>query len=406
MVYRSTFPDLDIPKCNVLSFLFPKDKQPSDKPIWIDAADPDHFLTPRQLLSWVKRLGSGLDRLGVTKQEVVMIFTPNHIFVPVAYLGIVGASRIFSAANPVYTVTEVEYQIKNTGTRCILVHPEHVETAVEAARRAGLDKSRIFQFSDKPCPTKMGIRDWREAMAGSEKEAEAWMWDPMTETSTTDIATINYSSGTTGLPKGVCVSHHNLLANVVQTIFIRDQEQPYNTTNQPQERWVGFLPLYHAYGKQFILAMLLSTHHLRPTLLQSDGANTTVPNLHHEEVRLRRLLECHQAIQDHKHSGGPSHPRSKSLPDSRQSAMRSPGRVSTTDPSFIVATADETSDARQATRDSKIRSKQRETYSLWCCSAGQRLAKGRRSKAEMQHHPRLGHDRGHMWIYPRARREI
>ena len=250
MVYKSTFKDLVIPKCNVLEFLYPKDKIPSDKPIWIDAADPEHFLTPHQLLAWVKRLGAGLDKLGIGKEEVVMLFSPNHIFVPVAYLGTVGASRIFSAANPVYTVNEVEYQIKNTGTSCILVHPDHVETAVEAARRAGLDKSKIFQFSDNPCATKMGIRDWRDAMAGSEKEAETWEWDPMTETSTTDIATINYSSGTTGLPKGVCVSHHNLIANVVQTIFIRDVDQAYNKSNQPEERWVGFLPLYHAYGEK------------------------------------------------------------------------------------------------------------------------------------------------------------
>ena len=173
----------------------------------------------------------------------------RYIFLPVAYLGIVGSSRIFSAANPIYTVSEVEYQIKNTGTSCILAHPDHVETAVEAARRAGLDKSKIFQFSDMPCPTKMGIADLRDALAGSQQEADAWDWDPMTETSTTDIATINYSSRTTGLPKGVCVSHHNLIANVVQTVFIGDVDQPYNKSNQPEERWVGFLPLDHAYGK-------------------------------------------------------------------------------------------------------------------------------------------------------------
>jgi len=286
MGYKSVFPDLNIPKCNVLSFLFPQGKQPSDKAIWIDAADPGHFLTLRQLLSWVKRLGFGLDRLGIGGQQVVMIFTPNHIFVPVAYLGIVGSGRIFSAANPVYTVTEVEYQIKNTGTSCILVHPDHVETAVEAARRAGLDQSKIFQFTDKPCQTKMGIRDWREALAGSQSDAASWQWDSMTETSTTNIATINYSSGTTGLPKGVCISHHNLLANVVQTIFMRDLDQPYSKRNQPQERWVGFLPLYHAYGKCECGGETASANDARTIICQLDRPDSFISNICDEEICL------------------------------------------------------------------------------------------------------------------------
>ena len=54
---------------------------------------------------WIKRLAIGLDRLGVANQEVVMILTPNHIFVPIMYLGIAGSRRIFSAGNPIYTVT-------------------------------------------------------------------------------------------------------------------------------------------------------------------------------------------------------------------------------------------------------------------------------------------------------------
>jgi 4-coumarate--CoA ligase len=48
-----------------------------------------------------------LDRIGSKPGEVVMILTPNHIFVPVAYLGIVGSKRIFSGANPAYTVSGV-----------------------------------------------------------------------------------------------------------------------------------------------------------------------------------------------------------------------------------------------------------------------------------------------------------
>ena len=104
MVFQSPFPSLDLPQCDVLSYLFPANTAPSDKPIWIDAQQPERNLSPKQLLGWVRQLGCGLDRLGIREGEVVMIFTPNHIFVPVAYLGIVGSRRVFSGANPAYTV--------------------------------------------------------------------------------------------------------------------------------------------------------------------------------------------------------------------------------------------------------------------------------------------------------------
>lgn len=105
MPFSSPFPSLDIPKCNLLEYLFPKGAPVAETPIWIDAKETDHYLTPRSLLQWSKRLALGLNRLGVKQRQVVMIYTPNHIFVPVAYLGIVGSKRIFSGANPAYTLS-------------------------------------------------------------------------------------------------------------------------------------------------------------------------------------------------------------------------------------------------------------------------------------------------------------
>jgi acyl-CoA synthetase (AMP-forming)/AMP-acid ligase II len=104
MPFTSPFPDLQIPKVNILTYLFPTGKTPSAKPLWIDSKDLSISLSPSQLLRWVKRLAFGLERIGLKKGDVVMIYTPNHIFVPVAYLGIVGAGYAFSGANPVYTL--------------------------------------------------------------------------------------------------------------------------------------------------------------------------------------------------------------------------------------------------------------------------------------------------------------
>jgi 4-coumarate--CoA ligase len=248
MPFQSIYPNLDIPKTNILSYLFPSDNDISDEPIWIDALDTRKSLSPRQLLLWVKRLAVGLDKLRVARQEAVLIYTPNHNFVPVAYLGIVGSGRVFSGMNPIYTINEIVHQIKDTEANVILAHPSLLKNAIEAGSRAGISSDRIFQFSDHWQQPKYGVKDWRH-MIGSVTEGEAYTWDPMLETSTTSIATINYSSGTTGLPKGVCISHYNLIANAEQTIFMRDQECSHDPARRPCEKWIGFLPLYHAYGK-------------------------------------------------------------------------------------------------------------------------------------------------------------
>lgn len=104
MPFKSLHPDVDIPETDLLTYLFPPHETPSRDPLWLDSTDPSISLSPAQLFLWVKRLALGLERMGVKKGEVVMIYTPNHVFVPVAYLAIVSAGYAFSAANPAYTL--------------------------------------------------------------------------------------------------------------------------------------------------------------------------------------------------------------------------------------------------------------------------------------------------------------
>ncbi|EXJ55644.1 hypothetical protein A1O7_08573 [Cladophialophora yegresii CBS 114405] len=260
MPYSSPFPPLDIPKCNILSYLFPPGKTPSTKPLWIDAADTSHSLSPAQMLSWVKRFALGLDRLGVKQQEAIMVFTPNHLYVPMAYLAAAGSKRFFTGANPIYTVNEVAHQMKAIEAAVMLIHPTLLETGTAAAKQANIPPNRLFIFSDSGHPTTNGIKDWR-SMVASESDAESWNWDPLEgEAALKTVAAINFSSGTTGLPKGVCITHRNLIANAAQCIFNKYEGTEYSEQNPGPERWLAFLPLYHAYSQLWTINIACRLH--------------------------------------------------------------------------------------------------------------------------------------------------
>lgn len=103
MPITSPYGNIDIPSTNLLTHLFSRDGAITDQPVWIDSNDTSNSLSTAQAVYWVKRLGCGLQKLGLKRGDVVLLCTTNHIYVPVAYLGIVGATCVFSGANPNYT---------------------------------------------------------------------------------------------------------------------------------------------------------------------------------------------------------------------------------------------------------------------------------------------------------------
>lgn len=186
---------IDIPATDILSYVYPEGKELYDQPIWIDADDTTRSLSPKQALTWIKRLGMGLDNLHIDKNEVVMMFSTNHIFCPVAYLGVAGSGRVFSGTNPAYTVKEIAYQITNTGAKLILVDPSLLDNLLKAADQVQFPRDKIYLFLDEPCKPQKGIRDW-SAFLPSQKAAESWQWHRMSaEESGANTAVLNYSSG-------------------------------------------------------------------------------------------------------------------------------------------------------------------------------------------------------------------
>lgn len=252
MVYKSKYPDLDIPQCNLLSYLFPRDKPLLTVPLWINADRCEDSLSPAAMLLWVQRFALGLHRLDVPENEAIMVFTPNHLFVPVVYLGAAGSKRYYTGANPAYTVDELAYQMTTVRAAVVLIHPSLAATGLLAAKKAGIPTAKTFFFSDSDCLSKDGVRDWKTLLA-SEKDARSWEWDDLGHEATQQIATINFSSGTTGLPKGVCTTHYNLVANTAQTIVAKFSAGPDTLSTSDPERWLVFLPLYHAFSQLFTI---------------------------------------------------------------------------------------------------------------------------------------------------------
>lgn len=93
---------IDIPGSDVLSFVLPSGEAPSKKPIWINSEDTSKSISLAQLEVWVKRLGLGLQKMGLKQGDVVMVFSSSHIFMPVVYLGLPGAGFVFTGCNPAY----------------------------------------------------------------------------------------------------------------------------------------------------------------------------------------------------------------------------------------------------------------------------------------------------------------
>lgn len=196
MPSKSPFPSLDIPKTNILSYLFPTGSEDDDSSLWFNSQEPSSALSPKRLLALVKSVATGFPALAVKRGDVVAVFTPNHIYVPAMYLATVGYGAIFTGFNPAYTVGELVHLIRDSEAKVIFVHPSLLKTAREAAHKIGFPDSRLVLFSDgNDAGRVQGHRDWRHFF-GSSAEVRSWKWDEFSpEQAGKSVATINYSSG-------------------------------------------------------------------------------------------------------------------------------------------------------------------------------------------------------------------
>ncbi|KAI9674447.1 MAG: hypothetical protein M1817_001785 [Caeruleum heppii] len=240
MPIQSPYPPLDIPDVDLWTFLFERKDRPypEDKVIYHDAPT-SRTSTYADTLLTAQTFGLGLRaHFSWPKGGVLALYTPNCIDTPAVTWGCHWAGGVLSPANPAYTVDELAFQLRDSGALALVTQLQCLDNAKEAARRVGIPEERILLMGDERDPAGRVKHFTSIANTSGTQRFRRVKINPRT-----DLAFLVYSSGTTGRPKGVMLSHRNVVANILMLAAGEGGNLDWR-----RDVTVGFLPFYHIYG--------------------------------------------------------------------------------------------------------------------------------------------------------------
>ncbi|OQV01358.1 hypothetical protein CLAIMM_06734 [Cladophialophora immunda] len=245
------------------------DAQLSDQPCYLDAEQPEALrVTRAEFALWARRVAAGLIQAGLRPKDRVLVYSGNNVFYPVVFMGVIMAGGIVTTANPAFVARELAYQLQDSGTKFLLVAEGSLPTALDAAKMVNFKTTDMFIFDDMPlvdpgrAQGKSAVRHWKHLIATPEAGA-AFRWDDGKSPEFVQrTVAILYSSGTTGVPKGVELSHYSLTANIRQLdyMFNLDPRFKADENNSRNQRMFCPLPMYHSLGLLFYSGLALYRH--------------------------------------------------------------------------------------------------------------------------------------------------
>jgi long-chain acyl-CoA synthetase len=203
-------------------------------------------LTFGEIRSQVDRLATALSKLGVSKGDRVGVMLPNCPQYIVSFFAIVRLGAIVTNINPTYTAREVEVVARDSGMKIIialdmlapLIASIGAGTLIETVITTSLTEYSAQPGTAAAAPA--GTLSLSKLIAGvSEPDLPR-----VTINAAEDIAVLQYTGGTTGVPKGAMLTHRNLFSNTIQTyLWSQGLSQPGN------ERYLMVIPYFHIYGQ-------------------------------------------------------------------------------------------------------------------------------------------------------------
>ncbi|KAK5053037.1 hypothetical protein LTR84_002011 [Exophiala bonariae] len=256
MPIRSRF-SIPVPLSSIPTQVFGSADGPlPEKLAFADCEAPEILrLTLHDYREWSKRLAAGLIQAGLQDGDRVLLHSGNSIFTPVVAMGVIMAGGIVSMANPMFVPKELAHQVRDSGARFLLTATDLMECANEAASLVGLDQDYVYIFDDTPlaAPNRplstSQQKHWSSLLAGP-AEGTRFRWEGFsTEDQANRTAFLFYSSGTTGVPKGVEVTHRNIVANNCQIIHHQRLDPRFRQLDEAGiATTICPLPMYHGLG--------------------------------------------------------------------------------------------------------------------------------------------------------------
>ena len=241
-MFTSSFPDVDIPNVSVYEYLFGSlTEQDLARVALIDPATGNET-SYGALRAQVDAFAGALAARSAGVGTVVGLLCPNVPAFATVFHGTLRAGATLTTINSLYTADEIEKQLVDAGAQWLITVSPFLPQAAAAAQAAGIPDEHLIVLDGAPDGAD-SYPNLRELLTEQATPPEV-SFDPATQ-----VAVLPYSSGTTGIPKGVMLSHRNLVANVQQSVPLLELK--------PSDRVLAVLPFFHIYGITVLLNLAL-----------------------------------------------------------------------------------------------------------------------------------------------------
>ncbi|WP_350353296.1 AMP-binding protein [Microbacterium sp. A8/3-1] len=234
MPFTSPLADVEIPNLSVYDYLF-SSITPTDleRTVAIDGAS-GAATTYSTLLGQIDGIAGALAARGIGVGDVVALHSPNLPIFLAVFHGILRSGATVTTVNALNTAEDIASQLRDSGAKLVFTVSPLVAPAAAAAASVGIGKESVIVIDGAPEHPSLGD------LLALDATAPIVTFDPATH-----LAVLPYSSGTTARPKGVMLTHRNLVANVAQAAPLIGVV--------PEDRLLAVLPFFHIYGMTVLL---------------------------------------------------------------------------------------------------------------------------------------------------------